>query len=396
MSSRPPKQLPWSLALGAAGFSAIAPLSASALTIGLATPFSNTATVSDTCTAGSATTLCSDPLTSAPLPLTVASPTLTQFDPSQGVLTGTTLVLESTRTQTLQGGLTGSTAGAKTSGSGRSDGNLSAPGVNQGFAQIANKITATVPTGQTSVSFGPTSDAGTATNASLLVPGVDLNTYVGGGTVIANLTAPNFFRAFSDWTSPVSTKGSSTAKYTLAWDGKLTAQYDYLLHASPSFNKLSGLAVLTLDFGTVYLDDIVSPLTFQIFNLAGERVGLDLDSITANPGNSSKLTTNLSAPFQDLSAGMGSTSYSAFFDTSDLGVFGASYQLLLSDQDTGASASRFNNLTLTLNLQGTVVSRPPAGTEIPELDAASGTGAVSLLVGALALVGENRRKRKKT
>lgn len=395
MSNPSPKLHPWSLVLGA-GFSALAPISSSALPIIYSTPFSGTANVSDTCTVSSAAGVCANGATAA-VPQTLAAPALTQFDPDLGVMTGTTLSLQSTRTQTLSGNLTGGVANVtSTVGKGGSNGQLTAPGVTQALGTLALiEGKATVPAGQTTASFGPVSDGGTATNTTLgILPG-DLNTYVGTGTVISKLTAPTFFQASSTWQNTSgTTKSSSKSSYTLGWNGKLDVQYDYLLHTAPSFNGGFGLSALNLNFGTVYLDDVLSPLTFQIFNLAGERVALDLDAISPGTGSTAKLTTNLS-PFLNLAAGSGSALYSAFFNTSEIGVFGASYQLSLSDQDIGATATQKNDFTLTLNLSGTVIARPTTPTEIPEIDAGTGTGAISILAGALALVGEGWRRRIK-
>jgi hypothetical protein len=150
---------------------------------------------------------------------------------------------------------------------------------------------------------------------------------------------------------------STSATYTLAWGGKLTASYDYLLHSGPSFDGSTTQLTLDLDLGTFVVGDSAS-LGFDVFNLTGDRVGLDLDGIQGS-GDTSALTTDLAA-FLGLAAGA-SNGYLAFLDTSAEGAFAATYILSLSDADVGAASSR-SNYFLTLNLTGNVV----APTAVPE------------------------------
>lgn len=373
---------PLSLALGVS-LGGLAPLTGNALSITNISSFSGSASVTDTCTVASTSKSCGNGATSLAAP-TLATPALTQFDSNLGVLTGTTLGLTSTRTQTISGSLS---AGAKnktsTTGAGTSNATVSAPGAIQTLGTISVSGTAKVPNtkGATTASFGPTSDAGTATNATLSVASGSLDSYVGGGTVTANLTAPTL-QANSTWanTGKTTTKSSSTATYKLDWGGKLAVEYDYLLHAAPSFDGGSQTTVLDIDFGTFFLGNTASPLNFGIFDLIDpDRIGLDLDSIIGS-GDTGILTTDLST-FSNLGQG-GSSGFSAFFDTSGLGMFSASYQLDLSDADLGASSTLFN-YSLTLNLTGNVIPIP-----VPE------PTTWSLVVLGLAGVGLTGRRRR--
>jgi hypothetical protein len=96
-------------------------------------------------------------------------------------------------------------------------------------------------------------------------------------------------------------------------------------------------------------------LGFSLFNLGdANRVGLDLDGITGS-GDLSALTTNLGL-FSGLAQGTG-INWLATLDTSNIGIFHASYLLRMSDADVGAASSRFA-YNLTLNLSGRVDEIP--------------------------------------
>jgi hypothetical protein len=205
-----------------------------------------------------------------------------------------------------------------------------------------------------------------------LVAAGSLDSYVGGGTVLATLTAPTLTATQGAGTFP----GAESTTYSVDWTGKLSATYDYLLHAKGSFDGTSQLT-LDLDFGTVFLGDSAS-LGFSIFNASGDRVGLDLDSILGS-GDTAKLFTNLSL-FSGLGAGSSNT-FLASFDTSSLGLFSASYTLGLSDADVGASSSRFKNYSLTLNLKGEVRERQSNGIPEPGILGLLGIGLLGLAMG---------------
>jgi hypothetical protein len=120
--------------------------------------------------------------------------------------------------------------------------------------------------------------------------------------------------------------------------------------------------VLDLNFGTVFQGDTAS-LAFDRYNLAGDRVGLDLDSI-AGSGDTGSFLSDLTL-FTELDAGASNT-YWASLLTDSLGTFSASYLLTFSDADVGAAASRTNNFQMTLNLRGEVVEAAASLTSVPE------------------------------
>jgi hypothetical protein len=187
----------------------------------------------------------------------------------------------------------------------------------------------------------------------------NLNSWVGSGNITTNLSTTlaanrtnlnptvSYLIASISSTTPGNTLTNLNANYEI--------QYSYLLHAAPSFDGTTSVLDLTLDFGTVQQGSTVAPLPFSIFNLAGtDRAALDLDSILGS-GDITKLTTDL-ATFTALTQGGGQL-FQAFFDTSTLGAFSATYTLSLSDDDVGAPASR-SSYTMTLHLTGKVVPEP--------------------------------------
>lgn len=275
-----------------------------------------------------------------------------QFNAGLGVLTGTTLQLDSTLTQTLSGESTASAGSAtKTAtGNGTSSASFLAPGA---ASQIFNGSINGDCSGAKNVGcyYGVDPLITNATNAgTILTPG-NLDSYVGGGTVTVDHNVG--LSATSGGTA-----SSTTTKYETTWSGGFDVSYDYLLHAVPSFDGGSGLT-LDLDFGTVFLGDTAS-LSFDIFNLSGaDRNGLDLDSFDPFTG---PFSSNLSS-FFGLGAGL-FNSFTAMMDTSSIGIFNASYGLSLSDADIGAASSRWN-YSMTLNLIGSVVDRQSI-TPVPE------------------------------
>lgn len=149
------------------------------------------------------------------------------------------------------------------------------------------------------------------------------------------------------------------------------------------------MLTLDLDFGTVFLGD-VADMDFSIYNLAPvtgspiDRVGLDLDTFDPFPV---PFSFNLST-FYGLASGSNNI-YTASMNTSTLGEFKATYHLYFSDEDVGASSSRFSYqdhplmFQLTLNLSGRVEPIP-----VPE------PGALTLLgIGLLGLPFARRRRR---
>ena len=360
----------------AAALGSMASAPASALTVSTAPPpssFSITGSVLDGETAGSTSTTLS------------GSTTVGEFNSTLGVLMGASIEVTSTRTQTVAVSAAGSGKSATqftTSGSGSSTATITAAGVSGTFASIPSATASC--TGKDSAGCkGSTAGGDIATNGSFAVSAASLDSYVGTGSETIN------FSATVTATQGTGTfTGAETTTNALKWNtsgkgGQVSATYTYLLHAAPSLAADADLLTLNLDFGTLFLDEDAAAQTVNLFNRAGERVGLDLDSITPG-GDSSAFTTDLAA-FFGLAAG-GSNAFTFDFITSTLGSFSASYNLLFSDADVGAASSRFSFSGYTINLTGNVVRRPgPAAIPAP--------GMLGLLGGGLLALGLARRRR---
>jgi len=304
--------------------------------------FSDTASVTDT--QGGATSTSNDNAS-------LGSSELEQFNASLGVLTGVTLNLESTLTPSLtvastaQGGSTGTVT---SNGTGSGTAAITAPGASytvSGDMSVSGSCSGQRKDACSHTTTGTVVDA----NQNLAVSS-SLDSYVGTGTVTVERTAPTLGasqvnNAFS---------GTDTTQYDLKWTGNLSASYTYLLHAAPSFDGTSPVDSLTLDFGTVSQNSDAGQLGFSIFNLADpNRTALDLLGWSGATG---ALDSGLSL-FSDLTAGSDMLFY-ATLDTTNAGVFSATYVLTLSDAAGIGTASSHNIYTLTLTLTGRVAAVP--------------------------------------
>ena len=310
---------------------------------------------------------------------------LDQFDASLGVLTGVTINLDSTRTQSVTvvstaGGGNGNNNNRTTTGSGNSTASISAPGVSYTFS---TEITAD------GTCMGPRYDACSNTTTAAAVSTTQnisatgsLDSYVGSGTVVVDRTAPTLSASQSNGLFT----GDETTQYDLTWAGDLSASYTYLKHAAPSFDSGSSIDSLTLDFGSVEQNSTVSPLGFSIFNLAdANRTDLDLISFTAT-GDTSALDSGL-VTFTNLSQGTDQLFY-ATLDTATPGSHSVTYTLTFSDAaNIGATTSQ-HTYYMYLTLTGTVgtVGTVDAGASVPVPDAFWLFGA-----GLVGIVGIARR-----
>jgi hypothetical protein len=197
------------------------------------------------------------------------------------------------------------------------------------------------------------------------VASTSLNAYVGSGSFLADLLAVS---NTADTTSN-EFGGVATTVSTINWKGDLSATYSYLLHAAQSFDGKSAVTELTLDFGDVYLNDLVKAKDFSIANLADpNRVGLKLTGVTETDANN-VFSTSLSL-FDNLAQG-GANGYTASFLATTLGKSTATYQLTLADANPDvafASDSLGKGYQLTLNLKANVIEHEAsaAGGQVPE------------------------------
>jgi hypothetical protein len=295
-----------------------------------------------------------------------------KFDGSQGVLVGATVNLASTYKQTTNVTVAG--GGTKEN----SDGTYTAKGTGSSAVKLG------IPTGVSgaSVSLSDVKDTCTFTgkiksdcsngssstqvNDNTGVSSGSLNAYVGSGSFLADLVA------VSNTATTTSNEfaGTATTTSTINWSGNLSATYSYLLHAAQSFDANASVTALTLDFGDVYLNDVVGAKSFSIANLFDtNRVGLKLTNFVETGDVNNVFSTNLSL-FNNLAQGT-SNSYTASFLANALGNNSATYQLTLADANPDvafASSSLGQGYNLTLNLKANVLQRQadPAGGNVPE------------------------------
>ncbi|MGK2940377.1 MAG: PEP-CTERM sorting domain-containing protein [Immundisolibacter sp.] len=350
--------------------------------------FENTATVVDPETAG--TTYNNN--------ASLGTSSIGQFNPATGVLMGATLNLDSTRTQTTEvnvtdGPNTGTNHSTTVTGTGSSTATISAPGVSSTYASITQAASCTA--GRLEACDGaPVTSAPADTDLTGSVAAGSLGSYVGLGTVAVTRKAT----VLSATQGPPLFTGVATTTSTVTWKGDLSATYEYLLHAAPSFDGSSELLALNLDFGTLYLDEDATAQNFSIFNLAGARVGLDLDSFSGT-GDTAAFTTDL-VTFFGLAAG-GSNGYYFDFVTSAIGEFSATYNFLFSDADVGAASSRYSYNGLVINLAGRVIERTIESIKIIEANGLPGDprsvpvpSVLALLGSGLFALGLGRRRRR--
>jgi len=306
---------------------------------------------------------------------------LGQFDAADGVLTGATINLVSTRTQSVTVTATAAGKGGNpvtSSGSGSSTASLTAPGASY-TTNPTITASGSCAAKRKEACSNTTTATDVATNQDVTVTG-SLDSYVGTGTVSVDRAAPTLTAVQGADVF----NGVEETQYAVNWVGDLGITYSYLLHAAPSFDVSGPVATLLLDFGTVTQNSVVSPLDFSLYNLsADDRTALDLDSFTLTGGSDTgALDTNL-AVFSDLLAGSEEL-LQATLNTDVLGSYLEVYTLTLSDADIGAASSR-SSWNLVLTLQGEVIS----ASTVPLPDAVWLFGS-----GLLGLVGISRRKSK--
>lgn len=336
----------------------------------------------------------SDGKTSGTANTSMGTAQVAKFDSSAGVLTGATVNLASTYRQTTNvtvaaGGTGANTDGTFTAkGTGSSSVKLGIPvGVTGAGASLNNvQDTCTLVNGKIK-SACDNGSSFTQINDNTTVSSTALNAYVGSGSFLADLIAASN----SAETTQNDFGGIASTTSTIKWNGNLSATYSYLLHAAQSFDANASMTALTLDFGDVYLNDVVGDKNFSIANLFDtNRVGLKLTNIVETGDVNNVFSTSLSI-FGNLAQG-NANNYAASFLATTLGNNSATYQLTLADAAPDvvfASSSLGQGYSLTLNLKANVLQRPaaPAGGEVPE------PASLMLLgLGALGLCVQRKRR----
>lgn len=190
---------------------------------------------------------------------------------------------------------------------------------------------------------------------------------IGAGALGAYLSGPSQQAIMASISATADCQSNATScsyKNTVSFGTiSSTFNFEYLLHAAPSFSADGSVTTLNLDLGEITQGSAAGSVAFSLFNFATDAantIGLDLDSVTGT-GNTGVLTTNL-GQFDDLAAG-GGAGFSAFLDSSNVGDFTATYLLRLSDADIGVGQ---RNDVLLLRLFGRVAAAqvPPPG--VPE------------------------------
>lgn len=206
------------------------------------------------------------------------------------------------------------------------------------------------------------------------------------GTLFNSASSSGTYELNTSFGSAGHQSGSQSLTITsegLIGESPLGVSVDYaatvLDHAKGSFAGDSLLKSLVIDFGKVDLNGSVNPRDYSLYNLVtttGYTNSLDLLSVEGT-GDTAKLTTT-AASFSDFAAG-GLKGFTASLDTSEAGVFGATYRLHVRDSGgvTGALADNY----LTLTLQGVVA--------IPEPNTL-----VLMIIGGFAVVLFAPRRRK--
>jgi hypothetical protein len=294
--------------------------------------------------------------------VTLGTTQVAKFNPNTGVLTGVTVNLtESVHKQTTAVTSAGTTAGSNnTSETASGSGSSTVKAVVTGAPTTSSSLTKIDSCAAKRKDACSDGAATQTANYNFSVASSALDAYAGSGTFGVTQTA-----ALSAETTANSFPSEATTTSTVNWTGKLSATYEYLLHAAQSFDGKSALT-LNLDFGSVYLGDSVGDQAFSIFNGAGNRVGLKLTGVNQTGTGNAMFSTNLNT-YSNIAAGA-SQAFMASFLANQLGSYSTSYQLTLADlapSGSYAASTLYSGYNLTLNLAGNVIARP-AQNDVPE------------------------------
>lgn len=130
---------------------------------------------------------------------------------------------------------------------------------------------------------------------------------------------------------------------------------DVLDHAAGSFNGSTQVTSLMYDFGSVNMGAADPTFDFDLFNLestVGHTAALDFDSLMTS-GDTGVLAADLAAAAGTLSLDAGtSQGFTVTFDTASVGMFSATYTLMVSDEDLTGELTD----SLALTVMGEIVA----------------------------------------
>ncbi|MGN6724743.1 MAG: endonuclease [Tepidisphaeraceae bacterium] len=201
-----------------------------------------------------------------------------------------------------------------------------------------------------------------------------LSVGLSSGTATAGLKSGSITIDNTDLTNDATGHGSSDGNDTISVAATV------LDHANASFSNSADVNTKALSLGTFEQGSGTKTLTlanliYDLSTTTGYTAGLDLDSISGQSGDLSKL--GLSGSFTNL-AESSAASLLASIDLSTAGLFSATYTLGFSDQNLPGATSA-NSKMMTLTLSGSVVA-------VPEPAALA-----AVMVGGLAILRRRRR-----
>lgn len=293
------------------------------------------------------------------------SKSLAKFDANTGVLTGVKVNVASTYKQTTNvsspANPSASNNGQSTAtGQGTVAATVTVTGTGTSSTSNASPQQASCSNNRKSGCSASTGPASTTYNTTLAPAALNQYVATGADTTFGVETTASM----TTQTTANSFAAGATTNSTVDWTGKLSATYEYLLHAAQSFDGSSALS-LDLDFGSVYLGDSAADQLFSIFNKEGLRVGLQLTGVSETGNGNGMFSTNLNT-YSNIAAGS-SQGFKASFLANQLGSFSTSYRLTLADLAPSVYAANtlYSNYSLTLNLAGNVIARPVQN-DVPE------------------------------
>ncbi|WP_166430479.1 choice-of-anchor E domain-containing protein [Polymorphobacter arshaanensis] len=321
-------------------------------------------------------------------PTNANSVNVAQYNTANGILTGASVLVNTAVSTTIR-----VTGDVEDSGNGRTvaaEAALAGTVAGGGVSFTSSTLTANKGCSGNNCKQSPSNQTATTSgsiNSSATVPLANLASYAGTGNVTFTQSAAGSTKV------TLGTKGKSgTADGLFTFGGVTPANniysitYDYLNFANPSFDGLTNVSSIDLDFGSLITGSGPITLNFSIFNIGNANsAGVSLNSI-ARSNNNADFTTTL-ANFSDLVGGASSSFAMTFLPT----VLGASTDTFTLDLADYAPAGSIGAKTyqLKVNTIGNVLAPPPPPvTSVPEPQV------WALLVAGFGLTGFGQRRRR--